>query len=108
MSLFEKSEQEVSFPYPEKLNWKLTWRENKTSMQIIGIFIFLGLLSSLGGGMIVPGPFRFCLLPLPLVQALFSDMAAISVMRTPFALPLSNHMKYLFSIVDVDEGKEIQ
>lgn len=55
MSLFEKSELEVEdVPRREALNLKHTWREHKTSIQVIGIFCLLGLLSSLGGGMIVP------------------------------------------------------
>lgn len=55
MSLFDKSELEVEVaPRREALNLKHTWREHKTSIQVIGIFCLLGLLSSLGGGMIVP------------------------------------------------------
>ncbi|OCT11780.1 MFS transporter [Paenibacillus pectinilyticus] len=53
MSLFEKSDQEAA-PRRDSLNWKLTWREHKTSIQVISIFCLLGLLSALGGGMIVP------------------------------------------------------
>ncbi|WNR43316.1 MFS transporter [Paenibacillus roseipurpureus] len=55
MSLFEKSEQEAApTNRRESVNWKVTWRENRTSIQVIAIFCLLGLLSSLGGGMIVP------------------------------------------------------
>ncbi|MDR6553252.1 MFS transporter [Paenibacillus qinlingensis] len=54
MSMFGKSDQEEATPARESLNWKQTWREHKTSIQVISIFCLLGLLSSLGGGMIVP------------------------------------------------------
>lgn len=56
MSLFEKSDLEKveDAPHREALSWKATWREHKTSIQVIAIFCLLGLLSSLGGGMIVP------------------------------------------------------
>ncbi|RTE11520.1 MFS transporter [Paenibacillus whitsoniae] len=53
MSLFDKSRQEQQ-PRREKLNWRLTVKEHKTSLQVIAIFCMLGLLSSIGGGMIVP------------------------------------------------------
>ncbi|KQX45991.1 MULTISPECIES: MFS transporter [unclassified Paenibacillus] len=53
MALFEKSEQEIQ-PRGESLNWKQVWSVHKPSLQVIGIFCLLGLLSSMGGGMIVP------------------------------------------------------
>lgn len=53
VALFEKSEQEIQ-PRSESLNWKQIWRLHKPSIQVIGIFCLLGLLSSIGGGMIVP------------------------------------------------------
>lgn len=51
--LFEKSEQEIQ-PASESLNLKHTWKANKISIQVIAIFCLLGLLSAMGGGMIVP------------------------------------------------------
>lgn len=53
VALFEKSELEME-PRTERLNIKQSWRVHKTSLQVIGIFCLLGLLSSIGGGMIVP------------------------------------------------------
>ncbi|SDN20402.1 Predicted arabinose efflux permease, MFS family [Paenibacillus sp. yr247] len=53
VALFKKSEQEIQ-PRSNSLNWKQTWSVHKPSLQVIGIFCLLGLLSSLGGGMIVP------------------------------------------------------
>lgn len=53
MAFFEKSEQEIQ-PRSESLNWKQVWGVHKPSLQVIGIFCLLGLLSSMGGGMIVP------------------------------------------------------
>ena len=53
VAMFEKSEQEIQ-PRREALNWKHSWRSHKSSLQVIGIFCLLGLMSAIGGGMIVP------------------------------------------------------
>ncbi|WP_261302030.1 MFS transporter [Paenibacillus andongensis] len=53
IAFFEKSEQEIQ-PRSESLKWKQVWSVHKPSLQVIGIFCLLGLLSSMGGGMIVP------------------------------------------------------
>ncbi|MCY9667440.1 MFS transporter [Paenibacillus alginolyticus] len=53
IAFFEKSEQEIQ-PRGESLKWKQVWSVHKPSLQVIGIFCLLGLLSSIGGGMIVP------------------------------------------------------
>ncbi|NOU70813.1 MFS transporter [Paenibacillus sp. LMG 31458] len=53
MAFFEKSEQEIH-QRGESLKWKQVWSVHKPSLQVIGIFCLLGLLSSMGGGMIVP------------------------------------------------------
>jgi MFS family permease len=54
VALFEKSEQEIQPRRREALNLKHSWRSHKASLQVIGIFCLLGLLSAIGGGMIVP------------------------------------------------------
>ncbi|MEC0230104.1 MFS transporter [Paenibacillus alba] len=53
MALFDKSKQEIQ-PKREKLHVKELWSSHKTSIQVIGIFCLLGLLSSTAGGMVVP------------------------------------------------------
>jgi len=53
MFMFEKSEQEVR-SQRERLPWKQLWTVHKTSLQVIAIFVLLGLLSATAGGMIVP------------------------------------------------------
>ncbi|MBD0381395.1 MFS transporter [Paenibacillus sedimenti] len=53
MLMFEKSEQELA-SNSDRLPWRQIWKVHKTSLQVIGIFVLLGLLSSTAGGMIVP------------------------------------------------------
>jgi MFS family permease len=53
IALFEKSEQKIQ-PRRDSLNWKQVWSLHKPSIQVIGIFCLLGLLSATSGGMIVP------------------------------------------------------
>ncbi|NEW07706.1 MFS transporter [Paenibacillus sp. SYP-B3998] len=53
MLMFEKTEQELQ-ARREPLQLRHIWKVHKTSMQVIGIFILLGLLTSTAGGMIVP------------------------------------------------------
>ncbi|MEW9698367.1 MFS transporter [Paenibacillus sp. SI8] len=53
MLMFEKTAQEQKAA-SEPLRLRQVWKVHKTSLQVIGIFILLGLLSSTAGGMIVP------------------------------------------------------
>ncbi|MDD9265872.1 MFS transporter [Paenibacillus sp. GCM10023248] len=53
VALFEPSEVE-SQPRTESISIKASWRAHRSSLQVIAIFCLLGLLSSIGGGMIVP------------------------------------------------------
>ncbi|MFD0694660.1 MFS transporter [Paenibacillus sp. GCM10027628] len=53
MLMFEKTGQELETSR-ERLPLKQIWKQHKTSLQVIGIFVLLGLLSSTAGGMIVP------------------------------------------------------
>jgi predicted MFS family arabinose efflux permease len=53
MLMFEKTEQELQTSR-EPLQLRQVWKVHKASLQVIGIFVLLGLLSSTAGGMIVP------------------------------------------------------
>jgi MFS family permease len=53
MFMFEKTKQELQSSH-ERLKWRQIWKVHRTSLQVIGIFVLLGLLSSTAGGMIVP------------------------------------------------------
>ncbi|MFC4775830.1 MFS transporter [Paenibacillus sp. GCM10023252] len=39
---------------PERIPMGVLWREERASFHVIGLFVLVGLLSSIGGGMVVP------------------------------------------------------